>query len=839
MVPKMAASGSGSSSSSSSTHLVLKEEDVVKLVCEFLQNREMHISQVTLEREAGVINGNYSDDLLFLRQLILDGQWDDTMEFIQPLTSLSTFDHKAFHFQVLKAKLVELICMRGENGTSNVDEDSPAAAGGRGQPSIVDEVVAVLKQVEAVAPTKEHYSNLCLLLTLNRLSDHPEYRAWNPSKGRISCFKSILPLVEELLSNNLQQPADPANNGGEDSRDGGDSLPTDVASKDRLLQLIIKGILYESCVDYCQQKATTTSASTSMAEGSAGKLASNQHTIKFTKVLSMSDLSDSDLSLLSWLQSIPAQTFSCPFEQKTLNVDVERLKAPQLETSWTEHMLVTPIKPNIFPHSAMPKVRPPTAKDIMVMTRSLNNNIVLAPAEDRSKKNRGGLLQEVSNGSAANDLSKVSQSLAGFHLSGTGGPPGGGGMDQSVDQLFKDGESATGAEEGQDLRTGRGGPTPGPPPPPPPPATFNATLNKPTLTNYGMAEGNGPRGGDPTGGPPPPPRFFAVSTLEDVQAIRCAEFHPGGKLFAVGSNSKTLRICAYPEHPGLVDGLPGSNPTTVLFKRTKHHKGSIYCLAWSGSGELLATGSNDKTVKLMRFREDSCSLDGGTEMELAVHDGTVRDCLFMDPASPDGVMLVSGGAGDCRIHVTDAQVGSVVQSLAGHSGHVLSLCSWSAALLASGSTDKTVRFWDLRAGGRCINVVNFGSILSAGPGGGCGAVAACSIDPSGRLLVTGHEDAVCTLYDIRGGRTIQTFRPHAADVRSVRFSPNAYYLLTAGYDSRLVLTDLQGDLTGVLPNVVVAQHNDKVISGRWHPTDFSFVSTSADKTATLWALPPL
>ena len=49
------------------THLVLKEQDVVKLACEFLNNREMHISQVTLERESGVINGNYSDDLLFLR----------------------------------------------------------------------------------------------------------------------------------------------------------------------------------------------------------------------------------------------------------------------------------------------------------------------------------------------------------------------------------------------------------------------------------------------------------------------------------------------------------------------------------------------------------------------------------------------------------------------------------------------------------------------------------------------------------------------------------------------------------------------------------------------------
>ena len=43
------------------------------------------------------------------------------------------------------------------------------------------------------------------------------------------------------------------------------------------------------------------------------------------------------------------------------------------------------------------------------------------------------------------------------------------------------------------------------------------------------------------------PRFMPVTQVEDVQAIRAVAMHPQGHLYAVGSNSKTLRICAFPD----------------------------------------------------------------------------------------------------------------------------------------------------------------------------------------------------------------------------------------------------------------------------------------------------
>ncbi|XP_022905681.1 WD repeat-containing protein 47 isoform X6 [Onthophagus taurus] len=329
------------------------------------------------------------------------------------------------------------------------------------------------------------------------------------------------------------------------------------------------------------------------------------------------------------------------------------------------------------------------------------------------------------------------------------------------------------------------------------------------------------------------PRFVAVTALEDVQAVRCAEFHPGGQLYAVGSNSKTLRICSYPKLSDLREDHQTYQPM-VLFKRTKHHKGSIYCLAWSPIGDLMATGSNDKTVKLMRFNADTSNLEG-EEVELTMHDGTIRDVCFLEDTTNKSSLLISGGAGDCKIYVTDCTTGTPFQALSGHTGHILSLYTWGGAMFVSGSHDKTVRFWDLRTRG-CVNMVTPITVPGTRQGS---PVASLCVDPSGRLLVSGHEDSSCVLYDIRGGRNIQCFKPHSADTRSIRFSPSAYYLLTGGYDNKLVLTDLQGDLTLPLPSVVVAQHQDKVISGRWHPTEFSFLSTSADKTATLWALPPI
>jgi hypothetical protein len=157
--------------STNMSRLTLREEDIVRISLEFLSNRELHISQLSLERETGVINGIYSDDVLFLRQLILDGQWDDVIEFITPLEALTDFDMKLFKYTILRHKYIELLCIKSEAGGMTITQ-------GGNMEGAVDEIVQVLGLLEKFSPSKEEYSGLCLLLTLPRLSDHLSYRDW-------------------------------------------------------------------------------------------------------------------------------------------------------------------------------------------------------------------------------------------------------------------------------------------------------------------------------------------------------------------------------------------------------------------------------------------------------------------------------------------------------------------------------------------------------------------------------------------------------------------------------------------------------------------------------------
>ncbi|RLW05996.1 hypothetical protein DV515_00004992 [Chloebia gouldiae] len=931
----------------------VKEAEIIKLILDFLNSRKLHISMLALEKESGVINGLFSDDMLFLRQLILDGQWDEVLQFIQPLECMEKFDKKRFRYIIMKQKFLEALCVN--NAMSAEDEPQHLEFTMR-------EAVQCLHALEEYCPSKEDYSKLCLLLTLPRLTNHAEFKDWNPSTARVHCFEEACVMVAEFI------PADRKL-----------SEAGFKASNNRLFQLVMKGLLYECCVEFCQSKAT-------------GEEITESEVLLGIDLLCGNGCDDLDLSLLSWLQNLPATVFSCAFEQKMLNIHVDKLLKP---TKAAYADLLTPLISKLSPYPSSPMRRPQSAD--AYMTRSLNpaldglscgltnhdkrvtdlgtktspmshsfanfhypgvqnlsRSLMLentechsifeespersdTPVEPQHPIGSETLCQSSapeneplsaaqSQASAKQEKNELRDSTEQFQeyyrqrlryqqhleqkeqqrqlyqqmlLEGGVNQEDGPDQQQNLTEQFlnrsiqKLGELNMGMDSlGNDVQTlsqqcngSKGIASTNPA------SNFTSTpsdvsqrittdspsLNTSTPRKCGSAnqipfpeespvQGNQsasehavtqPQSEDSSGNlsrtrgdedDKSKKQFICINTLEDTQAVRAVAFHPSGSLYAVGSNSKTLRVCAYPE---VIDPSAYNTPKqpVVRFKRNKHHKGSIYCVAWSPCGQLLATGSNDKYVKVLPFNAETCNATG-PDLEFSMHDGTIRDLAFMEGPESGGAILISAGAGDCNIYTTDCQRGQGLHALSGHTGHILALYTWSGWMIASGSQDKTVRFWDLRVPS-CVRVVgttfhgtgkthyhasnhpgmkiDFEDVQKMGS-----AVASVAVDPSGRLLATGQEDSSCMLYDIRGGRMVQSYHPHGSDVRSVRFSPGAHYLLTGSYDMKIKVTDLQGDLTKQLPLMVVGEHKDKVIQCRWHTQDLSFLSSSADRTVTLW-----
>ncbi|PWA28560.1 hypothetical protein CCH79_00013483, partial [Gambusia affinis] len=879
----------------------IKEAEVIKLILDFLNSRKLHISMLALEKESGVINGLFSDDMLFLRQLILDGQWEEVMQFIQPLEGMEKFDKKRFRYIILKQRFLEALCV---NNSISATEDP------HNLELTMQEAVKCLHCLEEFCPTKEDYSKLCLLLTLPRLTHHAEFKDWNPSSARVHCFEEACAMVAEFI------PADRKL-----------SEAGFRASGNRLFQLLIKGILYECCVEFCQSKAT-------------GEEIREGEVLLGVDLLCGNGCDELDLSLLSWLQNLSSGAFTCAFEQKTLNIHVDRLVKP----SKAGHAdLLTPLINRLSPCPTSPCRQRPHSADTY-MSRSLN------PALDGLSY---GLAAQDKRGMETNVKSALSRSLVENNVhqqddsperkhsqepqttrtpltpGKDGGPPCSadilerrdstehiqeyyrqrlrvqqhleqkqqqrqlyqqmlleGGVKQqdgaqhnltetflsrSIQRLeeMNVGIDPKGDEVMAHLGQQWNGLSTNSCTSSPKMADAHSTERGPVRSRSGgvsstpLNSGNHGHGqsslsespvtksrslerirGSATAVQDDPgcstirsthehvkskAQFVRVSQLEDTQALRAVAFHPSGALYAVGSNSKTLRVCAYPETV-TSSGSSAAKQPSVRFRRNKHHKGSIYCVAWSHCGQLLATGSNDKYVKVLPFNADSCNATG-PDLEFSMHDGTIRDLAFMEGPESGGSILISAGAGDCNIYTTDCQRGQGLHALSGHTGHILTVYTWGGWMIASGSQDKTVRFWDLRVPS-CVRVI--GTSLH----GSGSAVASVAVDPSGRLLATGQEDSTCMLYDIRGGRIVQTFRPHDSDIRSVRFSPGAHHLLTGSYDNKIIISDLQGDLTKPLPQTLAGEHWDKVIQCRWHPHDQTFLSSSADRTVVLWAPGP-
>lgn len=258
--------------------LVVVEEDLVKLIEDYLEDRDYHVTLRTLERESSVINCDYSDVVLFVRELVLDGDFDEVLRFGNSLKSIESnesFDQRQFNYIVLRQKFIELIYKKAHVlDKQNIET--------------VSEVMKTLSRLEKHCESKEDYNNLCWLLTLPDLNSHDDFIEWNLDVSRLKCFTDLL----DCLS--ISMPLVKRKTGLKRT-----------ASKDRLLELIVKGLLYETCTTYCQ------SVTSSPMDGKQNLE---------TNLLNCSTEAKSSFSLISWILGLPAGVFELPFNMCDIKV---------------------------------------------------------------------------------------------------------------------------------------------------------------------------------------------------------------------------------------------------------------------------------------------------------------------------------------------------------------------------------------------------------------------------------------------------------------------------------------------------------------------------------------
>jgi class 3 adenylate cyclase/GTPase SAR1 family protein len=210
---------------------------------------------------------------------------------------------------------------------------------------------------------------------------------------------------------------------------------------------------------------------------------------------------------------------------------------------------------------------------------------------------------------------------------------------------------------------------------------------------------------------------------------------------------------------------PNLPPGVKLVRTLRGHTGFIGRIAWSSNGWMLASSSNDKTMRLWNAEMGNClhTLKG--------HENTVNSVAF---DSVGGIL--ASGSWDSTVKLWEVSSGRLLRTLEGHQKSVYSVAFDSAgSTLASGSRDNTIKLWE----------VSSGWLLRTLEGHQQG-VYAIAFDPKGRTLASGGEDNTIKLWEVASGRLLRTLEGHTSVVQGIDFLYDSS-LLASKADNRICL----------------------------------------------------
>ncbi|MDJ0736154.1 MAG: serine/threonine-protein kinase [Nostocaceae cyanobacterium] len=191
--------------------------------------------------------------------------------------------------------------------------------------------------------------------------------------------------------------------------------------------------------------------------------------------------------------------------------------------------------------------------------------------------------------------------------------------------------------------------------------------------------------------------------------------------------------------------------------------------------------------------------------------------------SPKGNILASGSS-DNTIKLWNVNTGKLLRKLggwfAGHSSMVYDLAfSPNGEIIASASWDETIKLWQVSSG-KEIRTFK----------GHTNSVNSIAFNLNGQILASGSADCTLKLWLVSSGREISNFYGHSDSILSVKFSPIGEIIATGSADYTIKLWQIKtaGEICTLMG------HSFFVNTVAFSPNGQIIASGSSDRTIKLW-----
>jgi eukaryotic-like serine/threonine-protein kinase len=246
------------------------------------------------------------------------------------------------------------------------------------------------------------------------------------------------------------------------------------------------------------------------------------------------------------------------------------------------------------------------------------------------------------------------------------------------------------------------------------------------------------------------------------------------------------------------------------------HKGPVRVVAWSSTGQSVATGSDDGTARLWD------PLSGASISPPLAHSGPVLALAY----SPDGTTLATASE-DQSARLWNAAAGLPRGEPMRHAGPVTSLAfTPDGTTLYTGSADGLVRSWNSATGQPRGQTLEHGT-----------PVRSIAIAAQGRALASTDDNGSGILWDLASGKRQPIAAGWHGHVRSMGFSPDGSKLACGGDDGLLRLVDTKSGT--ILATSSTSLHSGPIFAVAFRPDGTAVATGSYDTSCRLWRVPDL